>query len=423
MRHPKIRDRGYEPNQVYSWALYDWANSAYATTVMAGFFPIFFKQFWSSGIDVHRSTFNLGISNSVASIFIALIAPVLGSIGDTWGVRKQFLLFFAAMGIIMTGALGFVAQGRWVLAMAVYIFATIGFTGGNVFYDSLLVNVSGTRKMDVVSALGYGLGYLGGGILFGFTVLMTLNPHLFGLASSTEAVRISFFAVAVWWALFSLPIFLFVREPAVRREGTGGLAVGAAFREVWSTFRDIRRFRNVFLFLIGYWCYIDGVDTTVLMAVDYGLSLGFDQAVLIKALLLTQLIGFPAAIAFGKIGEKVGTKAGIFMGISVYVLVAFWGYFMKKQVEFYVLAVAVGLVQGGVQSLSRSFYGRLIPKDRAAEFFGFYNMLGKFAAVLGPLLMGWTSIATGNARYSIFAVILLFFVGAVVLHFVKEEKR
>lgn len=423
MRHPKIRDRGYEPKQVYSWALYDWANSAYATTVMAGFFPIFFKQFWSSGIDVHRSTFNLGISNSVASIFIALIAPVLGSIGDTWGVRKQFLLFFAALGIIMTGALGFVAQGRWVLAMGVYVFATIGFTGGNVFYDSLLVNVSGARKMDVVSALGYGLGYLGGGILFGFTVLMTLNPRLFGLASSTEAVRISFLAVAVWWALFSLPIFLFVREPAVRREGTGGLAVGAAFREVWSTFRDIRRFRNVFLFLIGYWCYIDGVDTTVLMAVDYGLSLGFDQAVLIKALLLTQLIGFPAAIAFGKIGEKVGTKAGIFMGISVYVLVAFWGYFMKKQVEFYVLAVAVGLVQGGVQSLSRSFYGRLIPKDRAAEFFGFYNMLGKFAAVLGPLLMGWTSIATGNARYSIFAVILLFFVGAVVLHFVKEEKR
>lgn len=423
MRCQKVRERDYQPRQVYSWALYDWANSAYATTVMAGFFPIFFKQFWGDGIDIHRSTFNLGISNSVASIVIAMTAPILGSIADTWGVRKRFLLIFAAVGIIMTGALGFVARGQWVLAMALYVFATIGFTGGNVFYDSLLVNVSGKKKMDVVSALGYGLGYLGGGILFGFTVVMTLNPDRFGLTSSSEAVRISFIAVAVWWALFSLPLLLFVHEPAGRQEGTRGSVVGAAIRELLSTFRDIRRFRNVFLFLIGYWCYIDGVDTTVLMAVDYGLSLGFDQTVLIKALLLTQVIGFPAAIAFGKLGEKLGAKTGIFIGISVYVCVAFWGYFMKAQVEFYVLAIAVGLVQGGVQSLSRSFYGRLIPKDKAAEFFGFYNMLGKFAAVLGPLLMGWTSVATGNARYSIFAVILLFLTGAVVLHFVKEEKR
>lgn len=268
MRCQKVRERDYQPRQVYSWALYDWANSAYATTVMAGFFPIFFKQFWGDGIDIHRSTFNLGISNSVASIVIAMTAPILGSIADTWGVRKRFLLIFAAVGIIMTGALGFVARGQWVLAMALYVFATIGFTGGNVFYDSLLVNVSGKKKMDVVSALGYGLGYLGGGILFGFTVVMTLNPDRFGLTSSSEAVRISFIAVAVWWALFSLPLLLFVHEPAGRQEGTRGSVVGAAIRELLSTFRDIRRFRNVFLFLIGYWCYIDGVDTTVLMAVD-----------------------------------------------------------------------------------------------------------------------------------------------------------
>lgn len=423
MRLRSIRDRDYDPRQVYAWALYDWANSAYATTVMAGFFPIFFKQFWSTGIDVHRSTLNLGASNSLAGIVVALLAPILGSIADTWGARKRFLLFFAAMGVVMTGALGFVAQGQWITAMALYVFATIGFTGGNVFYDSLLVNVAGKKKMDVVSALGYGLGYLGGGILFGLNVAMTLKPHLFGIESSTEAVRISFIAVAIWWALFSLPIFLFVKEPVVGGEASGGSIVGAGFRQLWSTFGEIRQFRNVFLFLVGYWCYIDGVDTTVLMAVDYGLSLGFDQTVLIKALLMTQLIGFPAAIVFGRIGEKLGTKTGIFIGIAVYVLVTIWGVFMKAQVEFYVLAIAVGLVQGGVQSLSRSFYAKLIPQDKAGEFFGFYNMLGKFAAVVGPLLMGWASVATGNSRYSIFAIIVLFLVGGVVLHFVREDGR
>jgi UMF1 family MFS transporter len=272
-----------------------------------------------------------------------------------------------------------------------------------------------------VSALGYSLGYLGGGILFGINVLMTLKPDLFGLTSAVEAVRLSFLSVAIWWAIFSIPIFLFVKEPKVHAEQSVAKAIIAGLRQLSSTFREIRRLRHIFLFLIGYWCYIDGVDTTVIMAVDYGLSLGFDQTVLIKALLLTQLIGFPAAILFGKIGEKLGTRTGIFIGISVYVMVAFWGFFMKDQSEFYVLAIAVGLVQGGVQSLSRSFFGKLIPEENAGEFFGFYNMLGKFAAVLGPFLMGMTSLLTGNARYSIFAIIFLFVVGAFILALVKEK--
>jgi UMF1 family MFS transporter len=420
MRQTDGSKRGYDTKTVLSWALYDWANSAYATTVMAGFFPVFFKQYWSSGVDPHTSTFYLGAANSIASIVVALLAPILGSIADQWGSKKKFLLFFAAVGMVMTGSLGMAAKGDWLTAILLYVFANIGFTGGNVFYDSLLVSIAEKKKMDFVSAFGYSLGYLGGGILFGVNVLMTLKPHLFGLASAVEAVRISFITVALWWAVFSVPVFLFVREPRIRPGEPVTTVVAAGMRQLFSTFREIRRLRHIFLFLIGYWCYIDGVDTTVIMAVDYGLSLGFDQSVLIKALLVTQLIGFPAAILFGKIGEKFGTRTGIFIGISVYVGVAVWGFFMDEPQEFYILAIAVGLVQGGVQSLSRSFYGKLIPAENAAEFFGFYNMLGKFAAVLGPFLMGITSMVTGNARYSIFVIILLFIVGAGILSFVKE---
>ena len=388
---------------------------------MAGFFPIFFKQYWSAGTDVHTSTFHLGAANSFASIIVALLAPFLGAIADQWGTKKRFLLFFAVMGMVMTGSLGLVTKGHWLAAIFLYIFANIGFAGGNVFYDSLIVSIVEKKKMDFVSALGYSLGYLGGGILFGFNVLMTLKPHLFGLASATEAVRISFLSVAVWWALFSIPIFLFVKEPKARAEQSVVEVVRSGMRQLFFTFREIRQLKHIFLFLVGYWCYIDGVDTTVIMAVDYGLSLGFDQTILIKALLVTQFIGFPAAILFGKIGEKFGTRTGIFIGITVYIAVAMWGYFMNDPKEFYVLAIAVGLVQGGVQSLSRSFYGKLIPVESAGEFFGFYNMLGKFAAVLGPFLMGMTSLLTGNSRYSIFVIIFLFITGAFILSLVKEK--
>jgi UMF1 family MFS transporter len=414
--------REYDKKKVLGWAFYDWANSAYATTVMAGFFPVFFKQYWSTGVDLHRSTFALGAANSVAGIVVALLAPLLGSIADAGSSKKRFLLFFATMGIVMTGALSLVAQGAWVTAVFLYIFATIGFTGGNIFYDSLLVSISDKKDMDFVSALGYALGYLGGGLLFALNVLMTLYPHSFGLASASVAVRLSFITVAIWWALFSLPIFLFVKEPLQQARKGGGSSIGAGLRQVRTIFREIRTLKTIFLFLIGYWFYIDGVDTTVLMAIDYGLSLGFDYTILLKALLITQFVGFPAAILFGKIGEKIGTKTGIFIGIAVYVGVALWGIAMNRPTEFYVLAIAIGLVQGGVQSLSRSFYAKLIPREKAGEFFGFYNMLGKFAAVLGPLLMGWASIATGNPRYSVLAIILLFLIGAVILAFVREQK-
>ncbi|MGD8227446.1 MAG: MFS transporter [Desulfobacteraceae bacterium] len=415
-------DKKIVSRKVISWSLYDWANSAFATSVMAGFFPVFFKQYWSTGVEVTTSTFRLGMANSIASLIVAALAPVLGAIADRGGAKTKFLLFFAAMGIIMTGGMFFVAKGAWQVAVLLYVLGIIGFSGGNVFYDSLIVHVSPPERTDMVSSLGFSLGYLGGGLLFAMNIVMTLKPASFGLADAGEAVRISFLNVAIWWAIFSIPIMIFVREPATAHRKSGWAMVGAGFRQLGRTFGEIRKLRVVFLFLIGYWLYIDGVDTVIRMAVDYGMSLGFEANSLIVALMITQFVGFPAAIVFGKLGEKLGTKAAILLGISVYVGVTIWALFMDKTAEFYALAVVVGLVQGGVQSLSRSFYSRIIPGNKAAEFFGFYNMLGKFAAVIGPFLVGWVGVLTGNPRIAIFSIIVLFISGGVILYMVDERE-
>lgn len=408
--------------KVISWSLYDWGNSAFATSIMAGFFPVFFKQYWSTGVEVTTTTFRLGLANSLASLLVAALAPVLGAVADRGGVKLRFLLFFAAMGIIMTGGMYFVSRGAWQIAVLLYVLGIIGFSGGNVFYDALIVHVSPPGRTDMVSSLGFAFGYLGGGLLFALNIFMTLKPGAFGLADATAAVRISFMSVGLWWALFSIPVMVFVKEPpSPHREG-GWAMVGAGIRELKSTFQEVRRLRLVFLFLIGYWLYIDGVDTVIRMSVDYGMSLGFEPNSLIVALLITQFVGFPAAIAFGKLGEKLGTKTGILLGIAVYIGVTIWAMFMKETREFYALAVAVGLVQGGVQSLSRSFYSRIIPANRAAEFFGFYNMLGKFAAVMGPFLIGWVGLMTGNPRIAILSIVSLFLGGAVVLYLVDEKE-
>ena len=418
-----IRHRILSKHQIsrsaFSWALYDWANSAYATTVMAGFFPLFFKQYWSADNSATESTFQLGMANSAAGLVIVLLAPLLGAIADQGGARKYFLFLFAALGITMTAALNWVAQGEWALAIVFYVCATIGFMGANVFYDALIVVVAG-KRVDVISALGYACGYLGGGLLFSVNVAMTLWPGFFGLQDAAEAVRVSFVMVAIWWALFSVPLLLFVKEPKVKAKR--GMVL-AGFKQLLATFKEIRRYQTVFVFLLAYWFYIDGVDTVVRMAVDYGLALGFDSNALIVALLITQFIGFPAALMFGKLGEQWGPKRGIYLAIGVYILVVLAAYFMNAQWQFYCLAAAIGLVQGGIQSLSRSYYTRLIPQEKATEFFGFYNMWGKFAAVIGPVMMGWVAVLTGSSRYAILSIIVLFIVGAVLLFYVNDQDR
>jgi UMF1 family MFS transporter len=408
--------------KIVSWSLYDWANSAFATTVMAGFFPLFFKQYWSAGVDVTQSTLRLGLANSVASAIVVLLAPALGSIADRGASKKRFLLFFTGLGVFATGCLYVVGQGRWGAAAALFVGGTVGFSAANVFYDALLVSVADEGRVDFVSALGFALGYLGGGLLFSLNVGMVLAPGLFGIADAAQAVRLSFLTVAVWWALFTVPLVLWVEEPRVGEREPWRRAVPGGFRELAATFGEVRRMRVVFLFLLGYWLYIDGVDTIVRMAVDYGMSLGLDSNSLIVALLVTQFVGFPAAIAFGKLGQKLGPRAGIYLALAVYVGVTVWAYFLDSEAEFFGMAVTIGLVQGGVQALSRSYYTRLIPAGKSGQFFGFYNMLGKFAAVVGPALMGAVAALTGEPRNAIFAVTALLLGGGACLYFVDEEK-
>lgn len=411
-----------QTKKILAWSIYDFGNSAFATTVIAGFFPIFFKEFWSVGVDVTESTFKLGLANSISGILVVLLAPVLGAIADRGGAKKRFLAAFAALGCAMTISLFFVGQGNWVLAAAFFIAGTVGFSGGNAFYDSLIMDVTDEDKVDIVSALGYSLGYLGGGILFAVNVVMVLKPDLFGLVDKEQAVRVSFLIVGLWWAVFTVPLLLFVKETKPRRSESWTQTVSEGFGQLVDTFSRIRHLKVVSLFLVGYWLYIDGVHTVIRMAIDYGMSIGLDSNRLIVALLVVQFVGFPAAMAFGKLGQKLGAKTGIYIGIAAYILITVWAYYLDSEIEFFGMAVAIGLVQGGIQSLSRSFYTRIIPEGQSAEFFGFYNMVGKFAAVLGPFLMGWMALATGDSRKGIFSITALLLLGGAFFFFVDEDK-
>ncbi len=414
---------------IFGWALYDWANSAFATTVMAGFFPLFFKQYWSAGADVTMSTARLGLANSIAGMLVALSAPVLGAIADRGTSKKKFLLFFSYLGIVMTSSLYMVSMGNWQMAVILYVLANVGFASGNIFYDSLITSVASEKRLHFVSSLGFGLGYLGGGTLFALNVWMTLSPATFGFADASVAVKFSFLTVGIWWALFSIPVFLFVKEPqSEHAPGTGSVRAGLA--QLRETFHEIKHLKTIFLFLSAYWLYIDGVDTIIRMAVDYGMSIGFESKDLILALLITQFVGFPSAIGFGYLGERIGARRAIFIAIAVYLFVSVWGAFISDKNEFYILAVIIGLVQGGIQALSRSFYARIIPVSKSAQYFGFYNMLGKFAAVFGPLVMGGVGLLVRSMGYSsdiaaragISSIAFFFIAGGILFYFVDEEQ-
>ncbi|MFH1283301.1 MAG: MFS transporter [bacterium] len=419
-----------EKKAIFGWSIYDWANSAFATTVMAGFFPIFFKEYWSYGSDTVVSTARLGFANALAGILIALFAPLLGAVADKGGVKKKFLFLFTLIGIMMTSSLYLVSKGNWPLAVMLYVFAVVGFSGGNIFYDALLVCVSPIKKIDFVSSLGYAFGYLGGGILFGINVWMTLNPTYFGLENVQQAVRVSFISVGIWWFVFSLPLLIFVKEDTAAKTNSYLVIIKGGLIQLKETIQQIRYLKTILLFLLAYWFYIDGVGTIIRMAVDYGISIGFKSKDLIFALLITQFVGFPAAIVFGYIGGKLGARGSIFIAIMIYLLITFWGVFMRSSYEFYILAVAIGMVQGGIQALSRSLYATLIPDKRSAEFFGFYNMVGKFSAIMGPLLVGSIALLakyfgfsnSAASRLSIGSISIFFIVGGILLFFVDENK-
>jgi len=407
---------------------------------MAGFFPIFFKDYWSVGADVNTSTARLGFGNSAAGLFVALLAPMAGAVADRGSSRKRFLIFMAYWGVLSTASLFVIQEDQWEWALFSYAMGIVGFSGANIFYDALLTNVSREDNVDYVSGLGYAFGYLGGGLLFLFNVLMTVTPKTFGLTDASQAIRISFLTVALWWGLFTLFTAGWVTEERMHRARDGGAMIGG-FRQLVDTFREIRHLKMVYLFLFAYWCYIDGVDTVIRMAVDYGLSLGFSSKDLILALLIVQFIGFPSSLGFGKLGQWWGVRKSIFLAIGAYMGITIWAALVTRKQEFYVLAGAIGLIQGGIQALSRSYYSRLIPKEKAGEYYGFYNMLGRFATIVGPALMGGIALLSRHllmptsptseqiqevgrkaSRLSIGSLLLLFLAGAILLYFVDEKK-
>lgn len=406
-----------------SWAFYDWANSAYTTIVVTSFFPILFGNYWFVGSGSENTTTPLGIANAVGSLTVVLLAPVLGAIADRGGLKKHFLFLFVLLGALFVSTLSFVEQGNWQIAITVYVLSFIGFAGANVFYDAMLVDITVQEKFDVVSALGFSLGYLGGGIaLLGCVVFA--NPQSFGFEQITPVndIVLIFFFTGIWWLIFSLPILMNVKEKKDQVNLPLAVAIKQGFGQLTHTFREIRKLKVVFTFLLAYWLYIDGVDTIIAMAADYGRRIGFNQNDLFMAFLITQFVGFPAAIIYGKFGEMIGAKSALLIAIATYIGVTVYGYFMDEIRDFYILAIIVGLVMGGIQSLSRAFFARIIPKNKSAEFFGFYNMIGKLAAVLGPLLMAMVSQLTGNPRLSILSIIILFIAGGFTLLMVDEQE-
>jgi UMF1 family MFS transporter len=409
--------------KVISWAFYDWANSAFATTVMAGFFPLFFKSYWAADLSSIESTAAIGTVNSIAGFVIMILAPILGAYSDLGKLKKKFLAFFVLIGVLSTGYLYFIPQGDWFLAAGLYTLAVIGFSGGNIFYDSLIVSVSREDQRNKVSSLGYSMGYLGGGLLFLINVLMYLNPAWFGLSSEVEAILWSFLSVAIWWAIFSLPLFKNVEEKGNEDSSINFFrTIIKAFSSVVQTVKEIKNHKRVALFLLAYWFYMDGIDTIVRMATAYGSDIGLDTSSMITALIMTQFIGFPATLVFGMYADKLGFKKILTIGVCIYILVCFYATYMTTAFEFYVIAGTVGLVQGGVQAISRSFFSNLIPKGKEAQFFGFYNLVGKSAVIVGPALVSWIALISGNPRYGILSLLLLFIPGLILLWMVPNKE-
>jgi UMF1 family MFS transporter len=413
MHPPSIFSR-----QVMAWALYDWGNSAFALSVLAVLFPLFLGSYWSAGDEGTSVTARLALVTFSASIVVSLLAPILGAIADSGGYRKRFLLILAVLGAVATASLSLIDKGGWVWALGLFMLASVGYYSANVFYDSLIVDVSNPRYYSLVSSLGFSLGYFGGASLLALHVWMLRSPATFGFDDSVQVVKFAFVTVGIWWIVFLMPLMLIVREGKAASAGREG-TVKAAYQALMVTFREIKRYRNVLVFLIAYWLYIDGVFTVIFMAVNYGQRLGFSSTDLVTALLITNFVGFPATLAFGVLGHRFGEKNMIYVGLAVYVGVACWAVFLDDVRQFYAMAILIGLVQGGVQGMSRALYASLIPANQSGEFFGFYNMLTKFAHILGPFLV-FVGTMISDAPQIILAILLPVFIsGGLVLTRVK----
>ncbi len=404
--------------ETFSWAMYDWANSAFATTIMAAVLPIYYASVAGADLPGNKALVYWGRTLSIALLLIAVLSPVLGAMADYMGAKKRFMALFAALGILFTAMLYFIGRGEWLLASALFIVANIGFAGANVFYDSLLPHVAREGEIDRLSTAGYALGYLGGGILLVINMLWILYPETFGIADKTTASRIAMFSVAVWWALFSVPLLRAVREPPRQvsdADALGGNPIAAGFHRLSETFGEIRRYRQLMIFLIAFWLYNDGIGTIFKMAVIYGADIGIGQSDLIGALIMTQFIGIPFTFAFGRLAGRIGAKPAIYMALAVYTLISAAAYFMTEAWHLWVLAFCVATVQGGSQALSRSLYSSMIPRAQSSEFFGFFSASAKFAGILGPFLFAEVGNWTGSSRLGILSLVVFFIGGLLIL--------
>jgi UMF1 family MFS transporter len=403
--------------------MYDWANSAFATTIMSAVLPTFYSAVAGGNLPGNTATVYWGYTSSISMLINAVMGPLLGAMADHIGAKKRFLALFAALGIFFTSLLVLVGQGQWLLASALYVLGYIGYGGANVFYDSLLPHIAKSEDIDYVSAKGFALGYLGGGILLAINIAMILFWNKLGLSSAEVASRLSFLSVAVWWALFSIPILRIVPEPPVRTtEATGLSPLQVAFQRLGKTLRDIRQYRELTKFIVAFWLYNDGIGTIMKMATVYGAEIGIGQIDLIGALLVTQFVGIPFSLMFGRMAKSLGTKRSIHLALGVYTLISIAGYFMSTAVQFWALAAMVGLVQGGSQALSRSLFGVMVPRAKSAEFFGFYDVSSKFAGIVGPAIFALVGQLTGTSRLSIVSLVVFFVVGGLLLTQVDEQE-
>tara|TARA_B100001758_G_C18354002_1_gene581601 strand:+ start:53 stop:1264 length:1212 start_codon:yes stop_codon:yes gene_type:complete len=399
-----------DKKKYYSWVLYDWANSAYATIVLAGFFPIIFSNYYADILPSGMRTLLLGISNSSASLLLIILAPFLGLISDRYGDKKKFLLFFASVSITSTLLLVVVDRDSWAIASILFSISVLGFMLSNVFYDSMIMNFNEKKFRNTISSYGYAFGYLGGGIAFIIAILVVLFS-----GSNIEIIqnkKISFLIASLWWLLFMIPLILYWKEPNQLSN------VKKVFLK--DTFIEIFNNKHIFYFLLAYWTYIDGVDTIIRMAVNYGITLGFNQYDLLLALLIVQFVSFPGTLFINFLANRTSTETGIIFCILLYMVITLFATVIDSLVGFYSIAVSIGIVQGGIQALSRSYFANIIPQSRDSEFFGIYNMLGKFAALIGPLLVGLITYLTDSSRLGISSIILLFIIGLFLMIKVKQ---
>lgn len=425
---------GLDRREQRAWALYDWANSAMVTTVMTAVFPIYFVKVAGADLSGPEATQRLALANTAALAVVALLAPVLGAAADRSRTKKRSLAAFAGLGIAATASLFFVGRGDVDLAFGLYVAAVTGLSGSIVFYESLLPHVARPEELHRVSTAAYALGYLGGGLLLALNLLWITRPGWFGLPSgegltpdqATLPVRLAFLSVAVWWAVFTLPLLRAVPEPEAAPGGPAGApraTIRSAFAGLAATLRELRRYRAAFLMLLAFLVYNDGIQTIQKMATAYGTELGIGQTSLLGALLLVQFVGVPCSFLFGRAARRLGAKRALYGGLAVYAAVACLGYVMTSAAHFFLLAALVGLVQGGTQAISRSLFAGMIPRERSGEFFGFYGVAEKFAGLFGPLLFALAIAATGSSRQAVLSVLLFFAAGAALLRAVPAERR